>query len=111
METNEHTEADVIIELRAENKHLRGRLFLGNRFQGPHEDLSDCPAFCDGCHCTVETLVHNIQRADKLQAQKKKAIELLEKWYTHSRSPMMSIQDTEECINDVLIILKGRDNG
>lgn len=37
---------------------------------GPHGgDGTDCPAFYDHCHCTVETLKHNIERADKFEAQ------------------------------------------
>ena len=32
---------------------------------GPHGmDPTHCPTFHDGCHCTVDTLVHNIERAE-----------------------------------------------
>ncbi len=34
-----------------------------------------------------------------------KARDLLEEWYSHSRSPQMSIQDTEECIQEVIQLL------
>jgi hypothetical protein len=32
--------------------------------EGPHKRAEDCPTFYDGCHCTVETLIHNIKRAE-----------------------------------------------
>lgn len=35
----------------------------------PHEDPADCPAFYDGCHCDVEALVHNVDRAEKAEAE------------------------------------------
>lgn len=41
---------------------------LGN----PHDvDPENCPTFYDSCHCTVDTLVHNIERAEKAEAQLK----------------------------------------
>lgn len=30
----------------------------------PHEKPEDCPTYYDGCRCTVDTLAHNIQRAE-----------------------------------------------
>ncbi len=45
----------------------------------------------------------------KLQVKINQAIVLLKKWYSHSRSPMMSIQDTEKYVNEVLEILKKRE--
>jgi hypothetical protein len=39
---------------------------------GPHGmDPSRCPTFHDGCHCTVENLVHNIERAERAEAKLK----------------------------------------
>lgn len=37
---------------------------------GPHGlDPTNCPTFYDCCHCTVETLVHNIERAEAAEAE------------------------------------------
>ena len=37
---------------------------------GPHScDPENCPTFYDYCHCTVESLVHNINHAEALEAQ------------------------------------------
>lgn len=38
---------------------------------GPHLIPTDCPTYYDGCHCLVETLVHNIERAQKAEARLK----------------------------------------
>ena len=36
---------------------------------GPHRfDPSNCPTFYDRCNCTVATLIHNIERAEKTEA-------------------------------------------
>lgn len=40
-------------------------------FIGTHKDMGDCPTFYDGCHCTHETLAHNIQRAEAAEAKLK----------------------------------------
>jgi hypothetical protein len=34
-----------------------------------HGDSTDCPTYYDGCHCTVEVLKHNIERAEKAEAE------------------------------------------
>lgn len=36
--------------------------------EGPHARAEDCPTFHDGCHCTVETLIYNIKRAEAAEA-------------------------------------------
>jgi hypothetical protein len=33
----------------------------------PHSDHDDCPTYYDGCNCTVETLIHNIERAERAE--------------------------------------------
>ena len=33
-----------------------------------HPDSTQCPTWHDGCHCTVETLRYNIQRAERAEA-------------------------------------------
>jgi chromosome segregation ATPase len=33
----------------------------------PHDEADGCPTFYDGCNCTVETLVHNIDRAKRAE--------------------------------------------
>jgi hypothetical protein len=37
----------------------------------PHKDGEDCYTYYDGCNCTVETLNHNIRRADAAEAKLK----------------------------------------
>lgn len=44
----------------------------------PHLESANCPTYHDGCHCTIETLIHNIERADKLEASRKDLLEALE---------------------------------
>jgi hypothetical protein len=37
---------------------------------GPDDHTADnCPTYYDGCHCTVETLVHNIKRAEEAERE------------------------------------------
>jgi hypothetical protein len=36
---------------------------------GGHTDPADCPTYYDGCNCSVETLIHNIERAAKAETQ------------------------------------------
>lgn len=36
---------------------------------GCHKNTNRCPTYYDGCHCTVETLIHNIKRAEKAEAE------------------------------------------
>lgn len=49
-------------QLLEENARLRQ---ASEGLTGPHGmDAEHCPTFHDGCHCTVETLVYNIDRAD-----------------------------------------------
>ena len=44
----------------------------------PHLESANCPTYHDGCHCTVETLIHNIKRAAKAEANRKEAGKALE---------------------------------
>lgn len=34
-----------------------------------HLDVETCPTYYDGCNCTVDALVFNIERADKADGQ------------------------------------------
>lgn len=34
-----------------------------------HKDPKECPTWYDGCNCNVETLTHNIDRAQKAEAE------------------------------------------
>lgn len=36
---------------------------------GQHKDPEDCPTYHDGCNCNIETLVHNVTRAEKAEAK------------------------------------------
>jgi hypothetical protein len=41
-----------------------------NRFMpGAPHGIDDCPTYYDGCNCTMETLEHNIERAEKAEAE------------------------------------------
>lgn len=41
------------------------RLEAAESLTRPHDGTpKDCPTYYDGCHCTVETLVFNIKRAE-----------------------------------------------
>lgn len=33
----------------------------------PHDRPEDCPTYYDGCHCTMETMVHNMERAERFR--------------------------------------------
>lgn len=35
----------------------------------PCTSFEDCPTYYDGCNCTVECLVHNIDRAEVAEAE------------------------------------------
>jgi len=35
----------------------------------PHKEESECLIWYDGCHCTMATLAHNIDRADRAEAE------------------------------------------
>lgn len=62
---------------------------LGNRLgdaewplNAPHANPENCPTYYDGCRCSVDTLKHNIDRAETAEAHisvMKENIERLEK--------------------------------
>lgn len=53
-------------QLLEENARLRQ---ANEGLTGPHGMEPElCPTFHDGCHCTVENLVHNIERAEAAEA-------------------------------------------
>lgn len=43
--------------------------------EGPHETPDNCLTWYDGCNCTLETLAHNIARAEKAEADLAQAAE------------------------------------
>lgn len=47
---------------------------------GPHTDPKDCPTWYDWCHCTVDALEHNIQRAQTAEAALKDRDDLLREY-------------------------------
>jgi hypothetical protein len=73
--------------LRAEVERLRQEheeLGLGS---GPHNAPTDCPTFFDHCHCTVENLLFNIERAEKAEAEVERLRDLLgQREREHNRS-------------------------
>ena len=46
----------------------RAQLGIGEGTTRPHGSPEQCPTYYDGCNCTVEVLVHNIERAKKAEA-------------------------------------------
>jgi len=54
-------------QVQAERDEARRGLGAGNT--RPHEGPDGCPTYYDGCHCTVEVLRHNIERADSAEAK------------------------------------------
>ena len=59
-------QVELIGKLAVAQAKLEKHQGLGN----PHGvDPKNCPTFYDGCHCTVETLIHNIDRAEKAEAE------------------------------------------
>lgn len=61
--------------LQSQLAKAKGEILLQDSFTGPHKDLSECPTFYDGCHCTVETLEENIKHAEELKTELDKAKE------------------------------------
>ena len=47
----------------------RAQLGIGEGTTRPHGSPEQCPTYYDGCNCTVEALVHNIERARKAEAR------------------------------------------
>lgn len=69
------TQSDEALALRAkvielEKKLLHACTKLGWA-EGPHAGPESCPTYYNGCHCLVETLVYNIERAQKAEARLK----------------------------------------
>ena len=40
---------------------------IGEGVARPHDTPEGCPTYYDGCNCTVEALVHNIERAKRAE--------------------------------------------
>ena len=62
----------LIAAQRALGESLRSQLIqaqqgLGENVTRPHDGPDRCPTYYDGCNCTVEALVHNIERAEKAE--------------------------------------------
>jgi hypothetical protein len=58
-----------IAELKAEiERHRTERDLARQPINGQHTNIDDCPTFYDGCNCNLENLVHNINRAEKAEA-------------------------------------------
>ena len=63
----------TLLDAQVECESLRVRLKhaqqgLGEGITRPHDGPEDCPTYYDGCNCTIEVLVHNIERAEKAEA-------------------------------------------
>jgi len=44
---------------------------------GQCTEIAKCPTYYDGCHCTAATVQHNIERADKAEAERDAALSLV----------------------------------
>ncbi len=65
--------------LEEENARLRlERDQARQPIEGQHDRPDDCPTYHDGCHCNVETLTHNISRAEAAEAKMKQLTRQLE---------------------------------
>ena len=63
----------TLLDTQIEREALRVRLKhaqhgLGEGITRPHDAPEGCPTYYDGCNCTVEALVHNIERAQEAEA-------------------------------------------
>ena len=68
--TLQRTLLDTQIErdaLRVQMK--RAQQGIGEGITRPHDGPERCPTYYDGCNCTVEVLVHNIERAKRDEAR------------------------------------------
>lgn len=57
---------DAALARIAELEAIHGKAFA--LAPGAHEVIAECSTWHDGCHCTSETLAHNIKRADEAEA-------------------------------------------
>ena len=62
----------TLLDTQIEREALRVRLKhaqhgIGEGITRPHDGPEGCPTYHDGCNCTVEVLVHNIERAQKAE--------------------------------------------
>jgi len=66
--TLQRTLLDTQIERDALRVQLkRAQQGLGEDITRPHDCPERCPTYYDGCNCTVEVLVHNIERAKRAE--------------------------------------------
>ena len=62
----------TLLDTQIEREALRVRMEraqqgIGEGITRPHDGPERCPTYYDGCNCTVEVLVHNIERAKKAE--------------------------------------------
>ena len=62
----------TLLDTQIEREALRVRMEraqqgIGEDTTRPHDGPEGCPTYHDGCNCTVEVLVHNIERAKKAE--------------------------------------------
>lgn len=49
-------------------------------------EIAKCPTYYDGCHCTAATVQHNIERAEKAEAERDAALELIGRYREAERN-------------------------
>ena len=62
----------TLLDTQIEREALRVRMEraqqgIGEGITRPHDGPEGCPTYHDGCNCTVEVLVHNIERAKRAE--------------------------------------------
>ena len=63
----------TVDDLARENATLRKRVEELERVASPWDHAAEsCPTWYDGCHCTLDALRHNIERAEKAAAERDK---------------------------------------
>ena len=99
----------TLLDAQVECESLRVRLKhaqqgLGEGITRPHGGPEDCPTYHDGCNCTVEVLVHNIERAEKaetrvveLEAERDLLREEVTAW--RERFYQMEYRRADDCID------------
>ena len=88
----------LIAAQRALGESLRSQLIqaqqgLGEGVARPHDTPEGCPTYYDGCNCTVEALVHNIERAEKAE---RRVAELEAAIHSHKDHYIFTTPDFED---------------
>ena len=67
---------------------------VGEGITRPHDGPERCPTYYDGCNCTVEVLVHNIERAKRAE---RRVAELERRLADEERGHGQTIDERDRC--------------